>query len=672
MNDSGDGITRKDFLNGMAWTAGAALASSCPFAARARAGAPGIAGMMGDKGADASAREVLLERGITESDPRYYPPGLSGMRGSHAGAFEAAHGLRDGANWDRSGAARDSGEHYDLVVVGAGISGLAAAHYYRKRFGPDARILILDNHDDFGGHAKRNEFDVAGRRLIGYGGTQSIEATGLWGPVARGLLDELGIDLRKFYEFYDQEHRKRWGLGASCFFDRETFGTDRLVPGEVGTFGALEGMTAENLKRFLDGTPLPERARADLARILIDPADPLPGRTKAEKQAIVDRTSCRAFLETYCKLDPAAIAYLNGRVYGLRAVGLEAIDANLGLRLSVPALMKAMGLHHEFAGEPEPYIFHFPDGNASIARMLVRRLVPGSASGSTMEDIVTARMDYAVLDRAENAVRIRLNSTVVRARNLGPAGRTWKGRGGAAGARGAELTYVRDGDAVRVRADHAVLACWNMIVPYLCPEMPARQKEGLAYNVKVPLVYGTVALRDWKALQALKTGAIYAPSGFWSGVYMDFPVSMGDYAYSRSPEEPVVLHMVRTPCSPGLPMKDQYRAGRAELFGMPFETFEAETRGQLDRMLGAGGFDSARDIAAITINRWPHGYSYMASPLWDPAWKEGEQPYVIGRQPFGRIVIANADAGGLAESFVSIDQAHRAVEEIAAMRGAAA
>jgi len=655
----GDGITRKDFLNGMAWTMGAAL-SSCPLTSNARSGDANAA-KLGDKGPDASARSYYMERGIMETDPRYYPPELTAMRGSHPGSFEAGHGLRDGANWDREGAARDSGEKYDLIVVGAGISGLAAAHYYRKRFGPDSRILILDNHDDFGGHAKRNEFDVAGQKLIGYGGTQSIEGTSLWGPVAMGLLDELGIDLQKFYTFYDQEHRKRWGLGASCFFDQETFGTDRLVQREAGAFGGLDELTPDNLARFLDQTPLSKKAQADLARILIDAVDPLPGKSKEEKQAIVNGTSCRAFLETYCQVDPAAIAYLNGRLYGIRAVGLEAIDANLGLRLCAPALMKAMGLSREFAGAPEPYIFHFPDGNASIARMLVRLLVPGSAPGSTMEDIVTARMNYAALDRAGNAVRIRLNSTVVRARNIGPAGR----------AKGVELTYVRDGAPVRVRGAHAVLACWNMIIPYLCPEMPDRQKEGLSYNVKVPLVYGTVAIRNWRALQKLNTGSIYAPSSFWSGVYMDFPVSIGDYAYSRSPDDPVILHLVRTPCSPGLSMKEQYRAGRAELFSMPFEIFEKETRSQLDRMLGAGGFSSARDIAGITINRWPHGYSYMASPLWDPPWKEGEQPYVIGRQPFGRITIANADAGGLAESFVSIDQAHRAIEEIAAMRGAA-
>ena len=139
-------ITRRDFLNGVAVTAGAALMPWDLFAAQ------------------------------PANSSTYYPPALTGLRGSHVGAFEAAHALRDGTFWQSAGKPEDTGESYDLIVVGGGISGLAAAHFYRKAAGEKARILILENHDDFGGHAKRNEITAGGRVLVANGGTLAIES----------------------------------------------------------------------------------------------------------------------------------------------------------------------------------------------------------------------------------------------------------------------------------------------------------------------------------------------------------------------------------------------------------------------------------------------------------------------------------------------------------------
>jgi spermidine dehydrogenase len=303
----------------------------------------------------------------------------------------------------------------------------------------------------------------------------------------------------------------------------------------------------------------------------------------------------------------------------------------------------------------EPYIFHFPDGNASIARMLVRSLVPGVLTGHTMEDIVTARANYARLDDAASPIRIRLNSTAVKATHVGDA----------ATAKEVEVTYVRGGKGHRVRGANCVLACYNMVIPYLCPEMPATQKEALAYCVKLPFVYTNVQVRNWKAFQKLGISSIYAPGSYFSQVTLDFPVSMGDYHYSRSPDESCLLHLLRTPCSPGADCKDQYRAGRYELVSTKFETFELQVREQLNRMLSAGGFDSARDIQAITVNRWPHGYAYEYNALFEPQDRPAsERPCVIGRQPFGRIKIANSDADGHAYTNTAIDQGYRAVREI--------
>jgi spermidine dehydrogenase len=645
MSSDQDGITRQDFLNGVRWAAGSALM-----------GTAGAAfSQQPQPGPDGTTRELLLSQGVTQQDPRYYPPGLTGMRGSHPGSFNIPHALRDGAKWDAPAAATDTGETYDLIVVGGGISGLSAAHFHRRR-NPHARILILDNHDDFGGHAKRNEFEVNGRRLIGYGGTQALESLPEWSAEAKGLLADLGVDPRKFYTYFDQGFRRKWQITDACFYDKETFGEDKLVADAPDhPFLSVTDLTAENLRRFVDASPLHPQAREDIMRMHFGAEDPLPALTADQKRQRLRTVSIETFLIEDLKVHKDVLAWAWMKTSGGWGIGLDGVAAEM-LPFICPNIFKALRLTDGRGPMSEPYIFHFPDGNASIARLLVRRLVPGSAPGSTMEDIVTARMDYATLDRPDNAVRIRLNSPVVRARNTGPAGRPT----------GVEVTYVQDGKAYRARSGHAVLACWNMIIPYMSPEIPQVQREALSHGVKVPLVYGTVAIRNWRAFHKLRVGTIYAPNAYFTEVYVDFPVSMGGYRFSENPDQPVLLHLVRTPCARGLPPRDQFRAGRAELYSTPFETFETNLRQQLNRMLGAGGFNSARDIAAITINRWPHGYA-DGGVLGDPEWAAGQAPHEIGRKPFGRITIANADSGGIAETFCAVDQAYRAVEEIAAM-----
>jgi spermidine dehydrogenase len=254
-------------------------------------------------------------------------------------------------------------------------------------------------------------------------------------------------------------------------------------------------------------------------------------------------------------------------------------------------------------------------------------------------------------------VRVRLNSTAVRVRH----------RGDAATAPDVEVTYARGGKLRTVRGKKCILACWHTVVPYICPELPDAQKEALAYGVKVPIVYTNVVIANWTPFRKLGVSSVHAPGGYHSGVNLDLPVSIGDYHAARSPDEPIVLHLMRTPCRPGLPARDQHRAGRLELQATTFETFEREIRDQLGRILGPGGFDPARDIHAITVNRWAHGYAYQYNSLFDRFWLEGgEPPCVTGRKPYGRIAIANADSGAYAYTDGAIDQAHRAVGEVLA------
>jgi spermidine dehydrogenase len=250
---------------------------------------------------------------------------------------------------------------------------------------------------------------------------------------------------------------------------------------------------------------------------------------------------------------------------------------------------------------------------------------------------------------------LRLESTVARVAH----------RGSPEAARDVEVKYVRAGVLESVRASKVVLACWHTVIPHLCPELPQKQREALAYAVKVPLLYTNVLLRNWTAWKNLGVRGVYAPGGYHTSLNLDLPVSVGGYACPRSPEEPVVVHLTKTPCSPGLPAREQHRAGRIELLGTPFTTFERKIRQQLGAILEGGGFDPARDIRAITVNRWPHGYAYQYSSLWDPFWLDGgATPCEIARRPFGRIAVANADAGAYSYTDAAIDHAHRAVNEL--------
>jgi spermidine dehydrogenase len=618
----GNPIPRRDFLNGVALGIGGALL------------APQL--------------RQALEDFAPERAAGYYPPALTGMRGNHDGSYAVAHNLKDGLFWENAAAAVDTGERYDLVVVGGGISGLSAAWFWRRAAGPKARILVLENHDDFGGHAKRNEFRSGNRTLLSYGGTQSIESPGRYSKVAAGLLRELGIDTRRFYTAFDRKLYSGLGLGTGVFFDTESFGADRLVAG----FGARP------MAEFFAEAPLRETVRRDIVRLETSKQDYLPGLTPGAKRTRLAKLSYADFLTQLAGLTKDALPFYQTRTHDLFGVGIDAISALECLlsgddyAMGYPGLA-GLGLPPA-RGDDEPYIFHFPDGNATIARLLVRGLLPGVLPGSTMEDIVTARADYARLDAASSAVRIRLNSTVVRVKHTGPAPQTGD----------VEVAYVRGGKLQTLRAGQAVLACWNGIIPHLAPELPAVQKEALAYGVKVPLVYTHVLIRNWTSFQKLRVRQISAPGSYHSWAALDFPVSLGSYQFPSRPEEPMVLFLLRTPCSPGLPVRQQHRAGRVELLSTTFESFERKIRDQLGRMLSGGGFDPARDIQAITVNRWSHGYAYYPNSLFDPDWPPAQRPWVVGRRRLGRIAIANSDAAASAYTDAAIDEAHRAVQEL--------
>jgi len=604
-------ISRRDFLNGTQVAIGAAMLS--PW--------------------------TELLGGIPSSEPgqHYYPPGLTGLRGAHAGSWETMHARVAGKSWPTG----KPEEQYDLVVVGGGISGLSTAHFYRQQH-PGAKILILDNHDDFGGHAKRNEFSINGDTRIGYGGTESIDTPSAYSRVARQLLVDVGIDTDKFYQAFDQQLYSSLDLSKGIVFDKETFGQQKLAVG----YGKV------SWEEFVSRTPLNEQARKDLIRIQTEKTDYLPGLTQEEKQRKLHKVSYEAFLRDYAKVDPQLLEMYRKWGTSFWCVGIDEIPAT-----SVQSYDGGMpGLDHTLVREgsrgDEPYIFHFPDGNASVARLLVRSMIPDALPGSTMEDCVTSQLDYSLLDRDGQAVRIRLNSSAVNVIH-------------SADQKTVDVTYVRGQDAHTVRAGHCVMACYNAAIPYLCPELGETQRAGLAYNVKTPMSYVKVLVPNWRAFAELGLEFVYYTKDFYKQVELDYPVSLGKYRGSMTPDDPMVLHMCHMPFLADIKGPEQWRQGRRQMLSTPFSVFEHHVRDQLDQALSGAGFDSDRDIHAITVNRWPHGYAYSPDLTWEPEWNsDAEKPWVIGRQPFGRISIANSDAGAKADTNAAISQAYRAVSEL--------
>ena len=608
-------ISRRDFLNGFALgvAAGSAL----------------------------SPLELLARDGR-------YPPALTGLRGSHAGSFEVAHAVSwAGAKWPSPAELTD--EVYDLVVVGGGLSGLAAAFMYRQRAGGNPKILVLDNHDDFGGHAKRNEFTVDGKHLIGYGGSQSIDTPSAYSAVSAKMLQDAGVDTEPFYEYFDRSWYRERNLGRGFYFAKSKYGSDSVHD------SVLRG-GRDNFARTIAGYPISEEAKRSFIELLTSEKDHFAGLSKADKVAKMKGMSYTDFLRKHVGTHEEVVLILRDSIRGYWGIGYDALSAMEGFRLGMPGAAH-MGLDEEGSGpaaRDEPYIFHFPDGNAGVARSIVRKLIPEAVPGTTMEDLVLSRVDYDLLDVEGNQTRIRLDSTAVDVRQ-------------ADGDKFVDVTYVRDGAPQRVRGRHAILACYNNIVPHICPEVPADQVEAIGKAVKIPLVYINIAVRNWKAFENLGYQSFSIPQPeLMHSFGMDFPVSMGGYEFTSASDEPTVLHGTYVPCAPdqGLTEREQHRQGRRDLLELTFDDFEQHIVGTLDGALGGGGFVAERDIAAITVNRWPHGYAYEYNELFDPpGWTRADGPHLIGARQIGRISIANSDASAYAYVDGAFDAADRAVSE---------
>lgn len=633
-------IKRRDFVSGVAIGAGGLLLAGCT-----------------DDRPVSFANEVP-RGGLAPSSGSYYPPTLTGMRGSHDGSYEVAHAL----SWrgEKPADYQLLEEHYDLVVVGAGMSGLAAAHFYREKMGPEARILILDNHDDFGGHAKRNEFHRDGRMMVSLGGAQNIESVTGYSDAATKLMEDIGLN-EDFLNFMDVSTSENLALVGN--FDANN---GVALPGSQDHFIYAGNWNAvmfggEGYEQVLESLPLPGDEREKLITFWGGNRDFLEGLSLSEKWEYLNTVSYNQFLIDKVGLLPTTVPILNAIILhlsGMTGWNLTVGEALLGGASGIKSL-GWLGKATAAAGgafiDRLLKIRMFPDGNASVARLLVQKLIPTVAPEVTGPDsIVGARFNYEALDEAGNDTRLRLNSTAVGIRE-NQAGEV-------------EIDYVEQGSAKRVLADHCILACYNGLIPHLCPEMPESQKAGLAYGVKTPFVYANVQVRDGKAFSKAGATLFQCPYDPFQWVSCAPTVAVGGFEPPRGPDDPMVIFMMHSPMpmtkpDPKLSTRDQLRLARTEIYQAQFSDYEQQIREQLQSMLGQFGFQHQSDIEAITVNRIPHGYAYPYVKLDDPDWEAGQAPHEIGRAQFGRISVANSDSEAVALMNAAFDAAYRAVEE---------
>ena len=608
-------ITRRDFVNGTLVAAGASV---LPFSGTSQAVMAAL-------------------------DPSYYPPARTGLRGSHPGSNTHAHSraLDETSDW---GPTTDLKEEYDLVVVGGGISGLSAAYFYQREHGRDKKVLILDNHDDFGGHAKRNEHTIEGTTLLGYGGSQTLVSPQHGGETVLSLLNDIGVDLDRFKTAYDFDFYKRNNLEAVTYFNKRTFGEDKVVKHPYCNYpNFVEGLPQPTLshEEAAQQAPLSEKGKGQLLRALNGGLHVLKV-PKGELRNYIRSHSYYDYLKTNLGVDDPGV--LRMARHSAADWGLGGTDVmSLGAAKSCGALGFAPVATYD---EGNPYIHHFPDGNAGVARSLVKKMIPNVGKGDNAEEIVLSKFSYRELDKSSNIVRIRLNSTVVKVQHGGDPKSSSE----------VFVNYINGDKSYQVTGKGVVMACYNMMIPYIVPDLPKEQDAALRLQTKTPLQYTTVGLKNWRAMKEMGIGLAMSPGNMHQVVQMDFPVTMGGYEFTKTPNDPCIIQMVSCPTGEtvGAPAVEQFREARYRMLELEFADYENEIREHLGGMLPQRSFDFDRDVESISVNRWAHGYSYGGPG--DSTRK--------GRQPFGRITIANSDSAPGADALVAMRMAWRAVREL--------
>jgi spermidine dehydrogenase len=568
--------------------------------------------------------------------------GVGDYRGSNGNTYDvmiAAHAIRDGA-FERS-VAVDTGEMYDLVSVGGGLSGLAAAVFFQKQKG--GRCLILDNHPIFGGEAKRNEFLVDGQRLVAHQAS-AIYLVPQKGGYNDRFYDMIGMD-RSVLEY------QRWrGPAPEMPLSQSPYGEPQNYGFYFGPqFGKRPGVwVIDPWGRKLEGAPLSDAMKADLLRWRTVRED-IP-RPQTEGDAVsrqLDTITLEDHLMARHHISRETVrnflSPVEGGGYGL---GPDALSAYCAY---------AIETQYPNDGDESLGDQMFPDGNGAFARLMVKTLVPDAFPGPrTVEAVWRNRVHFAALDRARQPTRIRLNATVVRVEHAGDP----------ASAPDVVITYVKGGRLLRLRARAVVMAGGSLTSRHIVRDLPASHREAYNQFYRSPCLMANVAVRNWRFLYKMGMTGCRWFEGLGNYLSVRKMATLGSESASIGPDSPTVLTIKVLFAQPGLPIGEQGSRGRAQLLGTSFAQYERAFREQLADMFAPGGFDPRRDIAGIILNRWGHAYVNPQPGFFFGSDGRPAPRDVLRNRSHGRIAFANTDLAGAMDHRNSIREADRAVKQL--------
>ena len=569
--------------------------------------------------------------------------------GNVASVRDAAHLIRDGYTGEMLENTEDTGEEYDMVIIGGGFSGIGAAYQFHKEYGNSKKCLLLENHPVFGGEAKQNEFDVDGYRLYGPQGSNDFgppqeESEGLIADIYR----DTGLPFK--YDFVARDLGRTkveaplenyYGL----FWEEEKFDTGYFV-GEDADTPWVVNPRRDGLARM----PWSDEFKAELNRAFEDREDYYTGE---DLDRWLDSMSYKDLLEKVMGYSPEVTEYFDPIIaISMGGVGADVYSAYSAKELELPGT-QARYPYDSTQDAVDVGAYSFPGGNSGIFRHIVKYLIPDSITGeNSFEEILNNPIDFSALDRPENPLNIRLNATAVDVSHAGSA----------EGSEHVNVSYYKDGKVSRIKAKTVVVSIGGWVARNIVSDMPAPIEEAYREFHHAPILVVNVALRNWRFLDQLGISSGRWFEGFGNFFSIRRPMITGDSTQPFDPDKPMVMTFYVGFNYPGYPIEEQGALGRAELLGKSYGQYETEIIEQMTKMFSAAGFDAERDVAGIVLNRWGHAY---ISP--QPGFHFGvngkEAPKEIVKRGFGRIQFGHSELSGYMSHTKALTEGARAATQ---------